>query len=342
MKACVIGASGYTGRELVRLLLGHPRIELSVITSRALDGQPVEKIIPQVVGNSDGLVFSNPSIEQLCHQQDLDIFFLALPHGTAASYAIALLEAEKKVIDLSADFRLNSADTYKEFYGEEHPDKELLQTAQYGLPELARPSWEKSKLIASPGCYPTSILVPLAPLLKRNLVSNTDIVINSMSGISGAGRNASEKLLYCERNENASAYGLPKHRHLSEIEEQLSLFANQQVVVSFHPHLAPMNRGICTTISVPNNENTEISKVYERWNQEYEKSSFVNVLPTGTFPEVAHVVGSNRIDISAHLDSRTNRLVICSTEDNLIKGAGGQAIQSMNICEGFTETEGLL
>ena len=342
MKACVIGASGYTGRELVRLLLGHPRIELSVITSRALDGQPVEKIIPQVVGNSDGLVFSNPSIEQLCHQQDLDIFFLALPHGTAASYAIALLEADKKVIDLSADFRLNSADTYKEFYGEEHPDKELLQTAQYGLPELARPSWEKSKLIASPGCYPTSILVPLAPLLKRNLVSNTDIVINSMSGISGAGRNASEKLLYCERNENASAYGLPKHRHLSEIEEQLSLFANQQVVVSFHPHLAPMNRGICTTISVPTNENTEISKVYERWNQEYEKSSFVNVLPTGTFPEVAHVVGSNRIDISAHLDSRTNRLVICSTEDNLIKGAGGQAIQSMNICEGFTETEGLL
>ena len=342
MKACVIGASGYTGRELVRLLLGHPRIELSVITSRALDGQPVEKIIPQVVGNSDGLVFSNPSIEQLCHQQDLDIFFLALPHGTAASYAIALLEAEKKVIDLSADFRLNSADTYKEFYGEEHPDKELLQTAQYGLPELARPSWEKSKLIASPGCYPTSILVPLAPLLKCNLVSNTDIVINSMSGISGAGRNASEKLLYCERNENASAYGLPKHRHLSEIEEQLSLFANQQVVVSFHPHLAPMNRGICTTISVPTNENTEISKVYERWNQEYEKSSFVNVLPTGTFPEVAHVVGSNRIDISAHLDSRTNRLVICSTEDNLIKGAGGQAIQSMNICEGFTETEGLL
>ena len=163
-----------------------------------------------------------------------------------------------------------------------------------------------------------------------------------MSGISGAGRNASEKLLYCERNENASAYGLPKHRHLSEIEEQLSLFANQQVVVSFHPHLAPMNRGICTTISVPTNENTEISKVYERWNQEYEKSSFVNVLPTGTFPEVAHVVGSNRIDISAHLDSRTNRLVICSTEDNLIKGAGGQAIQSMNICEGFTETEGLV
>ena len=278
----------------------------------------------------------------MCHQQDLDIFFLALPHGTAASYAIALLEADKKVIDLSADFRLNSADTYTEFYGEEHPDKELLQTAQYGLPELARPSWEKSKLIASPGCYPTSILVPLAPLLKRNLVSNTDIVINSMSGISGAGRNASEKLLYCERNENASAYGLPKHRHLSEIEEQLSLFANQQVVVSFHPHLAPMNRGICTTISVPTNENTEISKVYERWNQEYEKSSFVNVLPTGTFPEVAHVVGSNRIDISAHLDSRTNRLVICSTEDNLIKGAGGQAIQSMNICEGFTETEGLL
>ena len=342
MKACVIGASGYTGRELVKLLLAHPKVELSVITSRSLAGQPVEKIIPQVTGIANGLLFSNPSVEELCGQQDLDIFFLALPHGTAASYAIALLAADKKVIDLSADFRLNSAETYKEFYGEEHPAKELLQKAQYGLPELEKPSWEKSKLIASPGCYPTSILVPLAPLLKNNLISASDIVVNSMSGISGAGRNASEKLLYCERNENASAYGLPKHRHLSEIEEQLSLFADKEVVISFHPHLAPMNRGICTTISVPANENTEISSIYEAWNESYGNSPFVNILPTGTFPEVAHVVGSNRVDISAHFDSRTKRLVICSTEDNLIKGAGGQAIQSMNICEGFEETSGLL
>jgi len=342
MNASVIGASGYTGRELVKLLLAHPHIDLSVITSRTLAGEPVEKIIPQVVGLSDGLCFSNPSIDELCKQGDLEIFFLALPHGTAATYATALLEAGKKVIDLSADFRLYSPETYKDFYGEDHPARELLETAQYGLPELHSLSWEKSKLIASPGCYPTSIIVPLAPLLKEGLVSTNDIVINSMSGISGAGRNASEKLLYCERNENASAYGLPKHRHLSEIEEQLSLFAKQSIILSFHPHLAPMNRGICTTISVPSNDKTEISKIYETWNDHFSDSPFVNILPPGNFPEVAHVVGTNRVDLSAHLDSRTQRLVICSTEDNLIKGAGGQAIQSMNICEGFDQTTGLL
>ena len=342
MKASVIGASGYTGRELVKLWLAHPRIDLSVITSRTLAGEPVEKVIPQVVGISDGLCFSNPSIDELCKQGDLDIFFLALPHGTAATYATALLESDKKVIDLSADFRLYSAKTYKEFYGENHPAQELLEIAQYGLPELHSLSWEKSKLIASPGCYPTSVIVPLAPLLKKGLVSANDIVINSMSGISGAGRNASEKLLYCERNENASAYGLPKHRHLSEIEEQLSHFAKQSVIVSFHPHLAPMNRGICTTISVPCNVHTEVSKIYKEWNDHFSDSPFVNILTPGSFPEVAHVVGTNRVDISAHLDSRTQRLVICSTEDNLIKGAGGQAIQSMNICEGFDQTTGLL
>ena len=342
MKACVIGASGYTGRELVRLLLGHPEIELSVVTSRSLDGQPVEKIIPQVAGLSDGLTFSNPSIDELCTEDNLEIFFLALPHGTAASYAVELLKAEKKVIDLSADFRLNSAATYREFYGEEHPAKELLPEAQYGLPELHELSWEKSKLIASPGCYPTSILIPLAPILETGLVEENGIVVNSMSGISGAGRNASEKLLYCERNENASAYGLPKHRHLSEIEEQLSLFSNGQIVLSFHPHLSPMNRGICTTISAPVSGQTEISEIYEVWQQRYGSSSFVNILPSGTFPETSHVVGSNRIDISAHIDDRTQRFVFCSAEDNLIKGAGGQAIQSMNICEGFEETTGLL
>ena len=163
-----------------------------------------------------------------------------------------------------------------------------------------------------------------------------------MSGISGAGRNLSEKLLYCERNENASAYGLPKHRHLSEIEEQLSLFSNGQIVLSFHPHLSPMNRGICTTISAPVCEQTEISEIYEVWQQRYGSCSFVNILPSGTFPETSHVVGSNRIDISAHIDARTQRFVFCSAEDNLIKGAGGQAIQSMNICEGFEESTGLL
>lgn len=343
MKACIIGASGYTGRELVKLLLGHPHIQLSAVTSRSLDGQQVDRVIPQVADRSKDLVFSNPTVEELSKNQELEIFFLALPHGTAAAYAIELLRGGKKVIDLSADFRLKSADIYKEFYGEEHPARALLEKAQYGLPELHQLSWEKSNLIASPGCYPTSILIPLAPLLKQGgIIEFNDIVVNSMSGISGAGRNASEKLLYCERNENASAYGLPKHRHLSEIEEQLSTFANQTVIISFHPHLAPMNRGICTTISVKAREGANLSAIYDVWKQTYKNRPFARILETGSFPEVSHVTGSNRVDFSAHFDSRTNRFVICSTEDNLIKGAGGQAIQAMNVCEGFEESTGLL
>ncbi|OUU25052.1 MAG: N-acetyl-gamma-glutamyl-phosphate reductase [Verrucomicrobia bacterium TMED44] len=343
MKACIIGASGYTGRELVKLLLKHPKIELTVVTSRSLAGQKLDQIIPQVADHSNDLVFSNPGIEDLSNREELEIFFLALPHGTAATYAVPLLEAGKKVIDLSADFRLRSSATYQEFYGEEHPAQSLLKTAQYGLPELHQLSWEKSNLIASPGCYPTSILIPLAPLVHAgNLVQLQDIVINSMSGISGAGRNASEKLLYCERNENASAYGLPKHRHLSEIEEQLSSFAEKSVVISFHPHLAPMNRGICTTISVKATDNSALSAIYDVWKQTFMDRPFARILETGSFPEVSHVVGSNRVDFSAHFDSRSQRYIICSAEDNLIKGAGGQAIQSMNICEGFDETTGLL
>ena len=343
MKACIIGASGYTGRELVKLLLKHPKIELTVVTSRSLAGQKLDQIIPQVAGHSNDLVFSNPGIEDLSNREELEIFFLALPHGTAATYAVTLLETGKKVIDLSADFRLRTAATYQEFYGEEHPAQSLLKTAQYGLPELHQLSWDKSNLIASPGCYPTSILIPLAPLVHAgNLVQLQDIVINSMSGISGAGRNASEKLLYCERNENASAYGLPKHRHLSEIEEQLSSFAEKSVVISFHPHLAPMNRGICTTISVKATDNSALSAIYDVWKQTFMDRPFARILETGSFPEVSHVVGSNRVDFSAHFDSRSQRYIICSAEDNLIKGAGGQAIQSMNICEGFDETTGLL
>ena len=341
MKACIIGASGYTGRELVKLLLGHPIADLSAITSRAFLGKSLEDIIPQATGLSSRLKFTNPTVREIC-DSDIEIFFLALPHGTAALYAIKLIEAGKKVIDLSADFRLNSVEVYKEFYGEEHPAEAFLKIAQYGLPELNDLSWDKSKLIASPGCYPTSILIPLAPLVESEILDYEDIIINSMSGISGAGRNATEKLLYCERNENASAYGLPKHRHLSEIEEQLSIFAKRPICLCFHPHLIPMNRGICTTISAKISNPSNFDKIYECWNESYQGRAFTKILPTGTFPEVSHVVGTNNVAFSAHLDTRTKRVVICSTEDNLIKGAGGQAIQSFNVCEGLDETTGLL
>jgi len=341
MNATVVGASGYSGRQLVSLLIQHPKINLVEVTSRAYSGKTVESCIPNLRGKTKGLAFTNPSIEELSKSPECELFFLALPHGTAASYAIPLLEAGKKVIDLSADFRLLTPECYEEFYGTPHPSQAWLKKATYGLPEIHSFTWEDSPLIASPGCYPTSILIPLFPLLKDQLIEENDIVANSMSGVSGAGRTASEKLLYCERNESASAYGLPKHRHLSEIEEQLSLAVTNKIIISFHPHSAPMNRGICSTISARAKVGSTRKQVWDCWNDFYRGRKFVHLLEEGEFPDVSHVVGTNRIDLSVNHDSRTGRFIICSAEDNLLKGAGGQAIQAMNICQGYDEGEGL-
>ena len=341
MNATVVGASGYSGRQLVSLLVNHSKINLVEVTSRSYFGKTVESCIPHLRGKAKGLTFTNPSIEDLATNQQCELFFLAVPHGTAAEYAIPLLEAGKKVIDLSADFRLLTAECYEEFYGSPHPAPAWLERATYGLPEIHSLSWEKSPLIASPGCYPTSIIIPLFPLLQNGLIEENDIVVNSMSGVSGAGRNATEKLLFCERNESACVYGVPKHRHLSEIEEQLSLAASNKIILSFHPHLVPMNRGICSTISALAKGNLKRTQIWECWKNFYDGRKFVHLLEEGEFPDVAHVVGTNRIDISVNEDPRTGRYIICSAEDNLLKGAGGQAVQSMNICQGYDEGEGL-
>ena len=341
MKVGIIGASGYTGQELVTLLISHPKIELSMVTSRANAGEPLSSVVPKLGHKGNAIFFVNPVLQDLV-QSEIELFFLALPHGTAAEYAIPLLDSGKKIIDLSADFRLNSPALYQEFYGTAHPAPEWLSLAQYGLPELNDLSWEKSHLIASPGCYPTSIIVPLAPLLQHQLIDENDIIVNSISGISGAGKNASERLLFCERNENAGAYGLPKHRHLSEIEEQLSASAGQPITLSFHPHLGPMNRGLCSTISVRPKSSLSASKIRDCWAATYPDRPFVQILEQGIFPETGNVVGTNRIDISVSEDSRMNRYILCSAEDNLLKGAGGQAVQSMNICNGYEEDCGLV
>ncbi len=341
MNVTIVGASGYSGRELVSLLINHPLINLSMVTSRSLEGQKVESHISRLRGATNGLTFTNPSIEDLVNHSDCDLFFLALPHGTASKYAVPLLESGKKVIDLSADFRLNSSSLYEEFYNSPHPSPRWLEKAAYGLPEIHSLSWDKSNLIASPGCYPTSLIIPLFPLLQNQLIEKDGIIANCMSGISGAGRNASEKLLFCERNESASAYGLPKHRHLSEIEEQLSLACSEKITLSFHPHLAPMNRGICSTISVQAKSVLNRKNILDCWSSFYHKRKFVHILDEGEFPDVKDVVGTNRIDLAVVQDDRTNRYVICSAEDNLLKGAGGQAVQAMNICNGFDEGEGL-
>jgi len=345
MKVGVVGASGYTGEVLVQLLLKHPAVELAVVTSRAHAGKPLSAVIPALRGADRGLRFVDSDVAALA-ASDCALFFLALPHGAAADYARALVAAGKRVIDLSADFRIADLETYTRYYGE-HRAPDLLPFARYVLPEIADPSWRtEAKLVAAPGCYPTSILVPLVPLLRAGLVSRDHIVANSFSGVSGAGKKAAEMYLYVERAESAKAYGLTAHRHLAEIEEQLTLAANasggvEPVIAQFNPHLAPMRRGIATTITVPAAPGATLAAVHETWEAAYGSAPFVQILPEGETPDTAYVVGTNRIDIAATYDPRTRNFVLTSAEDNLMKGAGGQAVQIMNLWCGFTETAGL-
>ncbi len=338
----IVGASGYTGEVLLRLLLDHPQVDLVYAGSRQWDGKRVGEAIAALAPLKSNLRFSNLSPEQLAAEK-LDVVFLALPHGVAAEYALPLATAGIRVIDLSADFRLNSAVTYQEYYKHEHPAPEWLARTPYLLPEwnvglLAEQP--NGGLVAAPGCYPTSILLPLLPLLKAGLVQTRGIIINSYSGISGAGKKLAEDYLYVERNESMKAYGLPVHRHLSEIEEQLGLAAGEEVVVQFHPHLAPVRRGISTTISVPF-KGTGIEQVYQCWQAIYGQQPFIHLLPTGSFPDTAHYVGTNQVGFSAVWNSRTGNLIVTSAIDNLMKGAASQAVQIMNLWLGFPQTEGL-
>lgn len=341
LKVGIVGASGYSGEVLVRLLARHPRVELAAVTSRSLAGTPVAEVMPAMRGQLGGLTFtaSDPVALALT---DIDLYFLALPHGVAADYARALVDAGKQVIDLSADFRLSSPETYREYYGQDHPAPDLLEQAVYVIPELAKSdAWKSAQLIANPGCYPTSIIVPLAPLLAGGIVKPNGIVANAMSGVSGAGKKATEFYSFSERVGNVVAYGLPKHRHLSEIEEQLASAAGEPVVMQFHPHLIPVKAGIAATMSAPANGKT-LDELYACWFAAYPDKPFVQILPSGTHPETAHVVGTNRVDMSAVYDARTDHFIITSAEDNLIKGASGQAVQTMNLWHGFAETDGLL
>lgn len=340
MKVGIVGASGYSGEVLVKLLLAHPRVTLAAVTSRTHAGKPLAAVIPAVRGADRGLKFTDSDPAALA-ATDLDLFFLALPHGAAATYAKALVPAGKRVIDLSADFRIADLATYTKYYGEHHAP-ELLASARFVLPELTPLAWKtEAKLIAAPGCYPTSILVPLVPLLKAGVISREHIVVNSYSGVSGAGKKAEETYLFCERAESIKAYGLVKHRHLAEVEEQLALHTGAKTIIQFNPHLAPMRRGIATTITVPAASGATIDSLYAAWRGTYSGRPFVQVLNSGETPDTAHTVGTNRVDMSAVHDPRTNNFVITVAEDNLVKGASGQAVQIMNLWCGFDETAGL-
>jgi N-acetyl-gamma-glutamyl-phosphate reductase len=343
MNVGIVGASGYSGEVLVKTLLGHPQVKLTAVTSRQHAGKPVSQLIPALRGTAaERLKFVDSDAPALAARNDIDLWFLALPHGAAADFAKALVPAGRKVVDLSADFRIADLATYEKYYGAHHAPA-LLPSARFVLPELTDPKWKSEiKLAAAPGCYPTSTLVPLAPLLRAGIVAKDHIVVNSFSGVSGAGKKVDEMYLYVERTESAKAYGLVKHRHLAEIEEQLSSFAGAKIVLQFNPHLAPMRRGIITTITVPAAKGATIESLYAAWQSAYAGKPFVSILPSGETPDSAHVTGTNRVDISAVYDARTNNFVITSALDNLVKGASGQAVQIMNLWLGLPETAGLL
>jgi len=342
MNVGVVGASGYSGEVLVKLLLSHPQVKLTAVTSRQHAGKAVSAIIPALRGTAaDQLKFSDSDPAVLAARTDIDLWFLALPHGAAADFAKALVPTGRKVIDLSADFRIADLATYEKYYGGHHAPA-LLPSARFVLPELTDAKWKAEiKLAAAPGCYPTSTLVPLVPLLKAGLVAREHIVVNSFSGVSGAGKKVEEQYLYVERTESAKAYGLTKHRHLAEIEEQLSGAAGAKIMVQFNPHLAPMRRGIATTITVPAAPGATIEALYAAWRAAYAGRSFVAILPAGETPDTAYVTGTNRVDISAVHDARTGNFILTSALDNLVKGASGQAVQIMNLWCGFPETAGL-
>jgi N-acetyl-gamma-glutamyl-phosphate reductase len=348
-KVAIVGASGYSGEELVRLLLQHPHAELAAVTSRQHAGKELGQVFRKFANHprSQGLRFSEPKPELLA--KAAEVVFLALPHGVAAEFAAPLIGLGCQVIDLSADFRLKSAAVYKEFYGQDHPAPELLERAVYGFPEAHRDEIEEASLIASPGCYPTSILLPVLPLLKAGLVKSGGIIADSLSGVSGAGRKVELDYLFGECHESARAYGIPKHRHLSEIEEQLSLAAGEPVVVQFTPHLIPIHRGILTTLYLeparPAGQGKEMAALGEEiegcFQAAYGAEPFVRLLDGKTLPDTKSVAGSNVIEIAWRLDGRTGRLIVLSAIDNITKGASGQAVQSMNILRGFPETAGL-
>ena len=350
-KVAVVGASGYAGEDLVRLLLAHPHAELTSVTSRQYAGKTVAQIFPKFshFPKARSLRFVEPNAELLAKQAE--VVFLALPHGVAAEFAVPLIQQGARVIDLSADFRLKSPTVYEEFYAQPHPAPDLLNRSVYGLAEVYRSAIQQAVLIACPGCYPTSILLPMLPLLRAGLVDPDQVIANSLSGVTGAGRKLEVDYLFAECNESLRPYGVPKHRHLSEIEQELSSAAGRSVRMQFTPHLVPVNRGILTTLCLTPTtafvDNPAAMEAFDRqvahaYQTAYGDSIFVRLLEGKALPDSKNVVGTNFIEIAWRLDVRTGRLIVMSAIDNIVKGTSGQAIQCFNIATDRPETAGLI
>lgn len=340
-KIGILGASGYTGAELVRLLLRHPKVELVLLTADRRAGQAMGDVFPQFAPYELPTLVSIDSVDWT--SIGLDLVFCALPHATTQKVLKDLLAKapETKVVDLSADFRLEDAAAYAKWYGHEHHALELQKEAVYGLVEIYRRDIKKARLIANPGCYTSCAILPLVPLLKARAIETDEIVIDAKSGMTGAGRSAKEEMLFSEVSEGFNAYGVGHHRHMAELDQEFSKAAGKEVVVSFTPHLLPQNRGILSTIYVRGRRGKTAQDMHEVLVKQYEKEPFVHILPFGKTPHSRHVRGSNMTFIGVAADRIPGRAIIVSTLDNLTKGASGQAVQNMNLVLGFAETLGI-
>ena len=336
IKAGIVGGTGYTGVELLRLLAAHPEVELTAITSRSEDGVVVADMFPNLRGHV-ALKFTVPDMAVL---KACDVVFFATPNGIAMSMARELVDAGVKVIDLAADFRLKDAKEWAQWYGQEHACPELLAEAVYGLPEVNREAIKQARLLANPGCYPTAVQLGFLPLIENNLVDASRLIADAKSGVSGAGRQANVGTLLCEASENFKAYAVSGHRHLPEIRQGLQKQSSQSVGLTFVPHLTPMIRGIHATLYAELNSDA-VDDLQALYVQRYADEPFVDILPEGSHPETRSVRGANTCRIALHRPQGGNVLVVLSVIDNLVKGAAGQAVHNMNIMFGFDEQCGL-
>jgi N-acetyl-gamma-glutamyl-phosphate reductase len=339
VKVGIIGATGYTGSELVRILAQHPEAEVTVITSRTSEGKKLEEIFYHFTG-WNGPVFSGSESPEAV--KGCDIVFLAVPHGVAMELVPALIKNGQRVIDLGADFRFRDYQVYQSWYKLEHCEPELTKTAVYGLPELYRKEIRNSVVIGNPGCYPTSVILGLYPVLKNGLVDPDRIIIDSKSGVSGAGRKAELGYNYPELFGNFKAYGIASHRHTPEIEQELTKIAGKEVKVSFTPHLLPVSRGILTTLHLSLTKQVATADMEALFSEVYQGEPFIKVIKEPALPELKGVTGTNCCHIAVRVDRRTNQLIVITVIDNMVKGASGQAVQNMNLMCNLPETMGLV
>ncbi|MGB5747304.1 MAG: N-acetyl-gamma-glutamyl-phosphate reductase [Desulfobacterales bacterium] len=338
IRAAIAGATGYAGAELVRILSGHPEVKLTVLTSRQFAGVRFDQVYPAFNGVFD-LVCEEYSQERICDRAD--VVFMALPHQLPMHFVPELIESGKKVIDLSADFRFNDAAIYEKAY-QEHTAKELLAAAVYGLSEIYAEQIGTATLIGNPGCYPTSVLLPIIPLLKQRLIDPSTLIADSKSGVSGAGRSLALASHFCEANESFKPYKVAVHRHNPEMDMILSREAQKTVSITFVPHLVPMTRGMLTTIYATPATDLKARDVIDGLAEAYSQRPFIRLCSEGRLPDTLNVRGTNFCDIGFKLDEHNNRLILISAIDNLVKGAAGQAVQNMNIMMGLDETAGLI